>query len=219
MADVTISELDELTPLGQLYVPITNGNNTGRAQLSSLQVDYTSITGKPETGMQVFISNSTWTVPQYTTKIKVTCIGGGGGAGGNSTRGSFSGSGGAGGGGGASIGYLTVIPGSSISVTIGTGGTSGGSLGSGGTAAAGTTGGATTVGIITANGGGGGSGGFSSATSASNGSPGSLGSSSGGSLNLSGLYGSNTSLALGNYGSGATSNATSGRPGLVILEW
>lgn len=72
--------------------------------------------------MQVFTSSGTFTVPAGVTKVKVTVVGGGGAGGGvvnTGTRG-----GGGGGGGGASIKIVSgLTPGSTVSVTVGTGGT------------------------------------------------------------------------------------------------
>jgi len=47
MADVSISDLGDLTPSGSIYVPISNSITTGKAQLSALPVDYSRVTSKP----------------------------------------------------------------------------------------------------------------------------------------------------------------------------
>jgi len=47
MADTTISSLPLGTPSGNLIVPISDGNNTYRAPLSDIQVNYNSLTNKP----------------------------------------------------------------------------------------------------------------------------------------------------------------------------
>ena len=47
MADVTISSLPLGTPLGNLILPISDGNNTYGAPLSDIQVNYNSIINKP----------------------------------------------------------------------------------------------------------------------------------------------------------------------------
>ena len=69
----------------------------------------------------------TWTVPAGVTRIKVICTGGGGASGG----GSLTASGGGGGAGGTAIAVVSgLTPGSSITVTVGAGGT--GTTGNGG---------------------------------------------------------------------------------------
>lgn len=77
--------------------------------------------------MQVFTSNGTFTVPAGVTKVKVTVVGGGGNSG-SATYGSPSApsSSGGGGGGGAAIEIISgLIPGGTVSVTVGgAGGTS-----------------------------------------------------------------------------------------------
>ncbi len=76
-----------------------------------------------QSGSQTFNETGTFTVPAGITRLYVEAWGGGGG-GTNSTVGAanyrYSGSGG--GGGGFSKGYITVVPGSSINVTVGAGG-------------------------------------------------------------------------------------------------
>ena len=47
MADTTISSLPLSTPSGNLVLPISDGNNTYRAPLSDIQVNYNSLTNKP----------------------------------------------------------------------------------------------------------------------------------------------------------------------------
>jgi hypothetical protein len=84
MADVTISGLSDLTPQGSLYVPISNGTTTGKARLSAINVDYTNITGKPESSMQLFTASGIFSVPLGITRIEIHAIGGGGGAGSSS---------------------------------------------------------------------------------------------------------------------------------------
>lgn len=71
--------------------------------------------------MQVFTSSGSWTVPAGITKAKVTVIGGGGGGGGTNGEPLR---GGGGGGGGGSIRLVTgLTPGTSVTVTVGAGGT------------------------------------------------------------------------------------------------
>jgi hypothetical protein len=82
---------------------------------------------------QLFTSSGTWTAPSGVTQIRVTVIGGGGGGGSYNTGGGFDG--GAGGYGGIAVGTYTVTPGTSYTVTVGTGGAGGAganSVGSGG---------------------------------------------------------------------------------------
>ena len=64
------------------------------------------------------VGTTTWTVPAYVYKIKVTCIGGGGG--GYNVNNSTAHSGG--GGGAACIGVFAVTPGANYTVTVGAGG-------------------------------------------------------------------------------------------------
>lgn len=115
MADVTISSLPLGTPSGNLILPISDGNNTFKAPLSDIQVNYNSVVNKPTIpaaqvnsdwnassgvsqilnkpntglgGMQLFTSSGTFTVPTGVTKIKVIAISGGnsrGTTGGSST--------------------------------------------------------------------------------------------------------------------------------------
>jgi len=47
MADVTISSLDPLSPLGSHVLPISDGTTTGNATIASLPVDYNNLTNKP----------------------------------------------------------------------------------------------------------------------------------------------------------------------------
>ena len=47
MADVTISDLNNLTPVGTSVIPISNGVTTGKATIASLPVDYNNLTNKP----------------------------------------------------------------------------------------------------------------------------------------------------------------------------
>lgn len=65
-----------------------------------------------------------WTVPERVSEIRVTCVGGGAGGGGTSVMGStYNRLGGAGGGGGyMTVKTLTVSPGNTYLITIGTGG-------------------------------------------------------------------------------------------------
>ena len=111
MADVTISDLGNLTPTGSTYIPVSDGTTTGKTTITSLPVSYTNLTNKPTipnaqvnsdwnassgiaqilnkpsigiNGMQFFSTagSYTWTVPTGITNVKVTAVGGGGGSGG-----------------------------------------------------------------------------------------------------------------------------------------
>ena len=81
MADVTISQLNSLTPAGANFIPISDGSLTGKATIASLPVDYNNITNKPIHGGQVFTLNGNFTVPTNIYTIKVYAIGGGSGGG------------------------------------------------------------------------------------------------------------------------------------------
>lgn len=73
-------------------------------------------------GYQLFTSSGTFTVPDGVSKVKATIIGGGGGGcgGGDSVNGQIPG--GNGGNGGGWCGYISVNPGSQLSVIVGLGG-------------------------------------------------------------------------------------------------
>lgn len=74
-------------------------------------------------GTQTFTSSGTFTVPAGVSLIKVTVVGGGGGGGGGYQASNYSNAGGGtGGGGGVAVGYVSVTPGSTHTVTIGAGG-------------------------------------------------------------------------------------------------
>ena len=95
----------------------------------------------------VFTANGTWVAPATTAGVVITVIGGGGGGGASNNP---SQAGGTGGNGGRIVAYLSVTPGASYAVTVGTGG-----AGSNATVA-GTTGGTSTFLGVTATGGDGG---------------------------------------------------------------
>jgi len=169
-------------------------------------------------GMQVFGSNSTFTVPAGVYSIKVTCTGGGGG-GGNfiDTGGGDSGGatyGGGGGGGGATASkVITTTPGTGYSVGVGSGGAatvSGGSSSFGITLVIGTGGAAGSSGIPTAAGGAGGNVG-SVGTFISPGGTGQNGSQS----MLTAAGGGSTQ---GYYGTGGFADSP-GAQGYVLVEW
>lgn len=206
----------------------------------------------PYVGMraQVFTSSGTFTIPASITAVKVTVIGGGGGSGGSATGGCILTIGGSGGGGGTAISYLTgLTPGNTISVTVGAGGTPGGSApGGGGTGGnSSISSGTQTITTATGNGGVGGNLGNNSI-----GNAGAGGSASGGTINISGSNGAYGSAYMGagtsifglppqrentaanmagrdglGFGSGALASLSggvnqsggTGAAGVVIFEW
>lgn len=134
------------------------------------------------TGMQVFTTNGTFTVPDGVTAVRVICVGGGGGAGGGAAA-EYSGSGG---GGGYSEKIVTgLTPGDTVTVTVGAGGTAGTSTTNGGT------GGTSSFGShVTAPGGGGGT--KSAPTSGAGGNP-----TTTGALNIPGEAGLHKKFTIG----------------------
>lgn len=113
----TITGLASALPVASggtgLTSPGTSGNvltSNGTAWVSSAVVNGIQA--------QTFTSNGTFTIPAGITALKATVVGGGGGGGSNG--GNFTSGGGAG---GTGIAYLTgLTPGSTIAVTVGTGG-------------------------------------------------------------------------------------------------
>lgn len=174
------------------------------------------LSGVAQTPVVVTNPASPWTVPAGVSSIKVEVWGGGGGGGGVSTGLNTTNGGGGGGGGAYNTNTLTVIPGQTYSITIGTAGTAGGSAANGGN------GGATTVngtgGAVTANGGtggGGGNWGNGSAGAAGSGgfnNGGAGGASSGNGAGGGGGAGNATPTGTGNGGAG--SNTAAGTAGL-----
>jgi hypothetical protein len=140
----------------------------------------------PVPNLQVFTSSGSFTVPAGVTRISTEIWGGGGGAGGAANA---SGAGGGGGGGGFSEGVFTVMPGQTIAVTVGLGGTGGDG------AQNGTTGGTTSFGSFNSATGGGG-GGFGDGFG---GVGGAGGSATGGTLNLPGGVGGPASFPAGGF--------------------
>jgi hypothetical protein len=112
VANVYVAYLD--APLGS-FSP-----TPGSVVTSSLADD--AVTNSKRTqGVQVFTSSGTFTVPINVTKVKVTVVGGGG----SGNNGGSNNGGGGGGAGGCAIKWITgLTPGSSVSVTAGTGGAS-----------------------------------------------------------------------------------------------
>lgn len=94
---------------GVISYPVTSVNGqTGAVTVSSTKA----------TEAQVFTSSGTWTCPAGVTKVKATVVGGGQGGSINLNFGS-----GAGGtNGGLAVGVYTVVPGTTYSITVGTGG-------------------------------------------------------------------------------------------------
>ena len=166
---------------------------------------------------QIVVTNPTspWTVPAGITSIKVEVWGGGGGGGGVTA---FWGTNGGGGGGGGAYNKatLTVVPGQTYTLTIGAGGTGGGSATIGGTGDPTTVSG--TGGLVAANGGTGGGGGyFDNGIAGPAGSEGfsdggNGGASSGNGSGGGGGAGNATPTGTGNGGAG--SNTAAGSAGL-----
>jgi hypothetical protein len=50
MADVTISDLSEVTPAGTGVVPYSDGTTTYKSTITNLPVAWNSVTGKPSIG-------------------------------------------------------------------------------------------------------------------------------------------------------------------------
>ena len=217
-------------------VPVSNGTLNINLNADLLDGKHLSEIGG---GMKykIFTSSGTFTVPSGVTQVLVTLIGGGGG-GSKGGGGSLSGAGGGGGG----VYYrtpVTVTPGSSIPVTIGSGGAGGTSSHidgyAGGTSSFGS--------YLSATGGGPGRGQGGSSTGGSTGSPSTtyytqpggkgmgygwidhIGGHGGGTV-LGGpapgvCDSSSRGLVFGGGGSGGgwTANGGDGAPGVCIIEW
>ena len=139
-----------------------------------------------------FTASGTWTVPAGITRARVRVWAAGGGGGGNGTAGS---GGGAGGGGYAEDIITGLVPGASIAITVGVGGTAG----------------ANTATASSNNGGAGGSSSFGASLSATGGAGGGGSASSAGSGGAGGLGaggGAGAILAAGGSGSAGTGVAT-----------
>lgn len=191
---------------------------------------------------QVFTSSGTFTIPSGVTAVKVTVVGAGsGGAGGNAN---YYGPGGAGG--GTAIKYLSgLTPGNTLSVTVGTGGSGGGSEMGTGAAGGNSTVSSNTQIITTITGGGGGATAWYNTNIAGSGTP---GTGTNGDINLYGGYGyqngqvwpyvesgsaaifaSRSYARVGLYGEGGQGGARggcgyggaggAGSSGIVIFEW
>jgi hypothetical protein len=184
----------------------------------------------------VFSSSGQWTVPNFTTGVKVRCWGGGGGGG---AGGGTAGAGGAGG--GYAEAYLSgLTPGTQVSITVGAGGSPGAQGGSSGFGtyvsatggAGGGSGTSTSVGVAGAGGIGSGQGANFSGAPGQNGlalaGGAYLGGMGGGSFGTASAFtpgGTSTSGLPGNSpgggGSGGvgTGSGGPGASGLVIVEW
>ncbi len=179
--------------------------------------------------IQAFRSSGTFVVPTNVTRIEVEMWGGGGGGGSSSTGYS----GGGGGGGGYDLGVFAVTPGSSYTVTVGSGGNAGqaggatsfGALMTASGGSAGGNGGSSSSGAGGA--GGGNSGGAVSGLVGGSGEVGDYPASSmggvGGSTWRGGVGGSNSGPALGgnggNSGGGSGIPGQAGNNGLVIVYY
>ena len=126
----TISDI-KLLPTTKYYYFIYASNNTCSG--GPLYLTASPLTGNITT-TGVFTSTGTWVCPANVTSVNVFLWGGGGGGGGG-TYGSINlGNGGGGGGGACAVNnYVTVIPGTTYTITVGTGGIAGTSSANGGT--------------------------------------------------------------------------------------
>lgn len=130
-------------------LPVANGG-TGSSSPSLVAGSGISITGSfpnqtiavsggtPNLNTVVFPSSGSWTAPTGVTKIYAYCIAGGGGGGGT---GQSDAPGRTGGGGGAAWGQLTVVPGTTYTITVGAGG-------AGSNTTTGSTGGTSSIGAL-----------------------------------------------------------------------
>ncbi len=158
-------------------------------------------------GLKVFTSSGTFTVPEGVTTIYVSMCGGGGGGNNNLT------STWAGGGGAAAVykKQFTVIPGESIPITVGIGGSTGST---GGTSSFGS--------YFSCAGGGGGAPAGSYGLGAPGGAGGERGTQGIGGASLFGIGASSSSYIAGGYGAGGVSTLSpycKGTDGMVTIEW
>lgn len=140
---------------GTGYITPPVGNTNQRPTIITTTIQWTN-TGSQSysvlTGTTPTLSNTSWTAPTGVTQVEVLVVAGGGGGG--SPAGGFPYTGGGGGAGGLIYSSaFAVTPGTSYTVTVGTGGAGGGSSG-----AAGSVGNNSVFGSLTAIGGGGGGG-------------------------------------------------------------
>jgi hypothetical protein len=214
-----------------LSASLVSTNNTVSNLVSVVSVVNTNagLTG------QVFVSSTSFIIPQGVSKVKVTCLGAGGGGGGYNS-GQDQGGGG-GGSGGIAIKYLTVTSGSTYTVTVGSGGAKGSDASPANTGVTGGTSKFSLVGtdLCTATGGSGGGGGQTSSA----GTGGSAGTGTIADLSINGFAGSVASRDYENRGIGGTGGpsyqfnpygsgglgqsysggGTAGTDGLVIVEY
>jgi len=175
---------------------------------------------------QAFTSSGTFTIPTGVTVVKVTIVGGGGGGSSGSVSNGCSlpnSVAGGGGSGAAAITYLSSLtPGNTITVTVGTGGTTTSSAGNTGGSSSISSGTQTITTVTTTGGTGSMTGGSGGSVTA--GSP--TLSIAGGAGVYAAIYGENIGAASifggGGYGAGGKGNIsvpTAGRAGVVFFEW
>lgn len=194
-ANILINQNDNSSPTHGGNAASFNGSwsaDSGRDLIFGVSVDNNTLLDKVSGGSattDTITSTQNWTVPVGVYSITVEAWGAGGGGGGDTTTGGYGGGGGAGGGYSKSTG-ISVTPGTSYSVVVGTGGAGGANAASPGV---GGTGGDSTFNSTTvvAKGGTGGAGGTS-------------GGASGGTGGASGSGTGDTKTSGGNGGTGAT---------------
>lgn len=99
---------------GWPYVRINGTDYYGTSRTSYVTMKTTAFTGK------TFTSSTTWTIPEGVRSLSVCCVGGGGGGGVAMISANMSGCGG--GGGYVAYGSYNVIPGQTVTISIGEGG-------------------------------------------------------------------------------------------------
>ena len=107
-----------------IFTGSASGSFTGSLQGTASYATFAETGSK----LEVFITSSNWTKPSWAKTVKVVCVGGGGGGGGSFGVPSGQVTGGGGGAGGSvSMGEFdaNLLPSSSISITVGAGGTGG----------------------------------------------------------------------------------------------
>jgi hypothetical protein len=212
------------------------GYNFGAVTLYKFGTTWRPVFDSPSHGSQLFASSGTWVCPFGVNTVWLSGAGGGGGGGGASN---VSNAAAGGGGGGASVigAQVTVVPGTSYTVTIGAGGAGGNNTGTNGA-----TGGATSFGALaTYSGGAGGTGSTGGATAGgaaggAGGAPGTtasvltgiglVGGGGGGAIFApavtTGLgQAAVTGAGFGGGGSGAIQNnaGAAGAPGFLLVRW